>query len=106
MKFKKQKDVRKKIALERIDLLLKMAKAKAKGGPEDLKLSKRYVQLVERIRKRFNIRRTDEMKRAYCKQCCAYWVPGQTLKARFDKKNKLKLYICQSCGKVYKYPYK
>ena len=103
MKNKKVKQARKEIARERIRLLLDMAKEVRDKDPG---LSRRYVQIVERIRKRFNIRRTDEMKRAYCKRCLTYWTVGKTVKIRYDKKNKFKLYICQVCGKVYKYPYK
>ena len=103
MKTKKLKQARKKIALERIDLLLGMAKDMLSKDPE---LSKRYVQIVEKMRKRFNIRRTDEMKRSYCKKCYTYWSMGKTVKVRYDKRNKLKLYICQACGKVYKCAYK
>ena len=103
MQTKKLKQARKEIAKERIELLLGMARQTV---DKDIKLSRRYIQLIEKIRKRFNIRRTDEMKRLYCKKCYTYWKVGKTLKIRYDKKNKFKLYICQACGKVYKYPYK
>ncbi len=98
-----RKTLQKRIAKERIRHLLEQARTVFSEDPE---LSRRYIQRVETLRKRFNIRRTPEMKRAYCKRCYTLWIPGRTLTVRYDKRNRFVLYICDRCGKVYKFAYK
>lgn len=55
-----------RIAKERIEILLDLAKKEFKNHPER---SKKYVELARKIGKRYNVRLTKKQKRSFCKKC-------------------------------------
>ena len=61
---KQQPERRVKIAKERIEILLDLAKREV-DKPER---SKRYVELARKISKRYNIRLKKGQKRSFCKK--------------------------------------
>ena len=83
---------KKNIAKERIDILLDLAEKEFPKHPER---SKRYLQLVDKIRMKVNLRLTKEQKKRFCKKCHACWIKGKNLEI---KKGKPDIYICKVCG--------
>ncbi|MDY0266181.1 MAG: ribonuclease P protein component 4 [Methanimicrococcus sp.] len=98
--WKKKKDATKRIAEERIEILLSLAEQTFKTDPEQ---SKRYIILAEAIGMRQNIRLNREQKRKYCKQCHTFRVPGKNCHIRL--KNSVILTTCHVCGGMSRYPY-
>lgn len=99
--IKRTKEFR--IAKERIERLLELAKKEFETNPER---SKEYVKLARKIGKRCNVRLTKEQKRSFCKKCNQLLIPGKTSELKIDTKRKLKIVKCLNCGKIYRYPYK
>jgi len=91
----KSKRIAKKIANERIYLLLELAQEYIKQNPL---LAKRYVELARRIAKRTNVRIPKTLKRRFCKRCNEYLIPGYNARVRI--KNKVILITCLKCGKI------
>ncbi|MCS7123514.1 MAG: ribonuclease P [Candidatus Aenigmarchaeota archaeon] len=90
----------KRIARERVEILLKLANEKLKTNPE---LSKRYIQIAREICMRTNIR-LGKYKRIFCKKCNTILVPGYTSVVRIERRKKIVKIICKSCGEKYRYP--
>lgn len=90
MKKRQQRE----LAQERVKILLD----KIKTNPE---FRRRYIQLIEKICKKFRLEIPKELKNKYCKSCYNYFT-SETCKIRI--KNKKKVIIC-NCGnqKVFKY---
>ncbi len=74
----------KKIAKERIKILIKLAFEYAK---KDLELSRKYIELARKIGKRANVR-LRKLKRLFCKNCNTPLIFGYTARVRLNKKNK------------------
>jgi RNase P subunit RPR2 len=83
---KKNKDLSKKIAAERILRLFELAEENYKDYPER---AQRYAALAQ--------------KRRICKHCYHYLVPGSNCRIRL--KNGMVLTTCFACGKQSRYPY-
>ncbi|MCC7552107.1 hypothetical protein KO317_00380 [Candidatus Micrarchaeota archaeon] len=82
-----------KIAQERIEILFKLAQEEFDKHPER---SKRYLELVDKIRTKVNLRLTKEQKKLFCKKCHTLWIKGKTLEIK--KCAKLPdIYICKAC---------
>lgn len=92
----------KKIAKERINILLKYAFEYAK---KDLELSRKYVELARKIAKRANFR-LKRLKRLFCKYCNTPLIFGYTARVRLNKHHKTINITCLICGKTKRYPYK
>lgn len=95
---------RKKIALERIDILFKEAKRAMK-----LKrplLAKRYVELARKIGMRCNVKIPSKYKTKFCKKCNAYLIPSRNCKIKIDSKKHLILITCFECGNIKSFRYK
>lgn len=92
-----------KIAKERIEILLKLAEKEIKNNQER---SRRYVELARIIGKRYNIRLTKEQKSKFCKKCNTILIPGFTMKTWLDPKTKTKVVKCLFCKYLYRTPYK
>ncbi|MFA5382959.1 MAG: ribonuclease P [Candidatus Micrarchaeia archaeon] len=83
-----------KIAQERIEILFKLAQEEFDKHPER---SKRYLELVDKIRTKVNLRLTKEQKNKYCKKCHTLWVKGKTLEIKKSAKDQPDIYICKIC---------
>jgi len=92
-----------RIAKERIRILFELAKKEFEKNPER---SRRYVELLRTIGKRYNVRLPKEIKRSFCKVCNTIFIFGKTARVRLDSKRKIRIVRCLSCGKIYRYPYK
>ena len=99
----KKPEWQRRIARERIKILLDLAKKEAK---KNLERSRRYVQLARTIGKRYNIRLTREQKASFCKACNTPLIPGYTAKVWLDPKTKTIVIKCLKCNKIYRNPYK
>lgn len=99
---KQQPGRRIKIAKERIEILLDLAR-KEVDKPER---SKRYVELARKIGKRYNVRLKKSQKRSFCKKCNRLLIPGKTSEVRINSKKKVITIKCVDCGNIYIIPYK
>ena len=83
----------KKIADERVDILLGLAGKIAGTDPDR---ARRYVGLARRIGMRYSVR-LGERRRLFCRKCLIPLVPGATAKVRIAKGGR-KIVACLSCG--------
>jgi nicotinamidase-related amidase len=94
-----RKEIR-KIAIERIEKLFKLAQSIAKENPTR---ARRYVELARRIGMKAEISIPRKHKRKFCRGCNTFFIPGKTCKVRLN--NGQVSYLCLSCGRVARYPY-
>jgi len=92
-----------KIAKERIEILLNLAEKEVK---KNIERCKKYVELARTIGKRYNVRLTKEQKSKFCKKCNVILIPGYTMKTWLDPSTKTKVVKCLSCKHLYRIPYK
>ena len=102
MKRSDKKKLARRIAKERIRILFSLAESYANKG--DLELSSRYVELILKIARKYNIRLPREMKYRICKKCNCFIIPGKNATVRL-KKGKVVI-KCLECGRYKRYPYK
>lgn len=98
----KRKEKIKKIAEERIEILLNHAYNRAKIG--DHELAKRYIEIARRIAKKCNVRFKKEQKLKICKNCNSYLLPGITSRVRVYKGRVI--ITCLNCGSIKRYKIK
>lgn len=97
---KKMQDATKRIAEERIEILLSLAEQNFKTNPDR---SKRYIKLAGLIGMRYSVRLKRAQKRKICKHCRTLLIPGKNCRIRL--KNSVILTTCETCGKMSRYPY-
>ncbi len=102
MKRSDKKKLARRIAKERIRILFSLAESYAKRG--DLDISSRYVELILKIARKYNIRLPREMKYRICKKCNCFIIPGKNATVRL-KKGKVVI-KCLECDRYKRYPYK
>jgi len=93
----------KKIARERIKILLDLAKKEVRKNPDR---ARRYIELARTIGKRYNVRLTKKQKESFCKYCNTPLIPGYTSKVWIDSKTKTIVVKCLNCNKIFRKPYK
>lgn len=93
----------KTIAGERIDILLDQAR---KMLDRDPKLSKRYVELAQKISMRTKVRIPTSEKRYICKKCGTILIPGRNTRVRVLTGNPRIVITCLSCGALRRYPFR
>jgi len=91
-----------RIARERISILLKLAESEVSEHPER---SKRYAELARKIGMRYKVRAPKKYKRKICKSCGAYMKPGVNCTIRLVPKEKCVVWRCLGCKKDKRYPY-
>ncbi len=97
-----RKEYTKKIAKERICILLNMAKKNYKNDP---KLAERYVQLARKIGMKCNVRVPKEDRFFICKECNTPLIPGLNCLLRVRSEGGTKTVItCLKCGSRKRYP--
>jgi ribonuclease P protein subunit RPR2 len=90
------------IAEERVDILLHLAKNTVKSDPS---LSKRYVELAQRIAMRSGVRLGRERKQFICKNCKSLLVPGINCRVRVRPEYGTHVVVtCLECGSAKRYP--
>jgi ribonuclease P protein subunit RPR2 len=95
--LKREKKLEKKIALERIEILLNRAQ---KIKFEDYELARRYVELARRIATKYRLRIPKEM-RQFCKKC-GYPYRHDRIRVRVAKSRII--ITCLNCGFVRRIP--
>ncbi|HXG73351.1 MAG: RNase P subunit [Candidatus Nitrosotenuis sp.] len=90
----------KKIALERIQILLKEAQANAKKNPE---LAQRQASLARKISTKHKIKLPYEIRMQFCKKCKSFIAPGVGSKIRLGRSTLKSVRItCQFCCHTYR----
>ncbi len=93
----------KKIAYERVDILMKLAEEEAKKGRWDR--VKRYVYLARRIAMKMRIKFPKKWKRRICKKCGTFLLYGRNARVRVKSKRYPHVVItCLECGAIYRIP--
>ncbi|MCD6562581.1 MAG: hypothetical protein J7K23_01540 [Thermoproteales archaeon] len=102
--FVTKKDFIKDIAIQRIDILFKMAEEVYR---KDQRLANRYVELAYLIALRARVRIPKKYKYRICKKCRTYLVPGKTLSVRLRSRREPHIIMkCTTCGYIRRIPYK
>ena len=94
------KPVLRKIALERIQILITSAISNAKMNPH---LSQRQASLAQRICTKYKIRMPYELRIVFCKKCKSFIAPGINSKIRLGRTSVKSIRIsCNLCGHTYR----
>ena len=91
------KNLRKKIALERIHRLFEVAEAEFAEKP---RRSKRYVELARKLSTRNRAPIPAELKKRFCKKCGACLVRGKNVE--WKDLGELVQITCRECGFSFK----
>ncbi len=97
----RRKALERRIARERIDILIAMAEEEALGGR--LLRADRYGQLARRIGMRYNVSLPSRYRRLVCRGCGTFLAPGTAATVRVRRSRVI--VTCKSCGRVYRFPY-
>jgi ribonuclease P protein subunit RPR2 len=90
----------KKIALGRIEILLKEAQANAKKNPE---LAQRQASIARKISTKHKIKLPYEIRMQFCKKCKSFIAPGVNSKIRLGRSTLKSIRItCQFCHHTYR----
>lgn len=101
-RFTRLKERRRKIASERISILIGLAEAEAAKG--NIERASRYGQLARNIGKRYNVRLPGNFKHGFCKKCGTYRVPSVNTRVRISKGQIIT--HCLKCNSYYRRPIK
>ncbi len=89
-----------KIALERMQILIDSAISNAKMNPE---LSKRQASLARKISMRHKIHMPYELRIVFCKKCKSFIAPGINSRIRLGRTSVKSIRItCNLCGHTYR----
>ncbi len=89
-----------KIALERMQILIYSAISNAKLNPE---LSQRHASIAKRISTRHKIRMPYELRIVFCKKCKSFIAPGINSRIRLGRTSIKSIRIsCNLCGHTYR----
>lgn len=90
----------KKIALERMHILVKQALSNARADP---RLAQRQAGLAKRISTKYRIKMPYEIRMNFCKKCKMFIVPGLTSKIRLGRSSLKSVRItCRYCNHTYR----
>ena len=91
---------RKKIALERMYILVKTAISNARSDPN---LAEKQANLARRISTRYRIRMPYELRINFCKKCKKFIVPGINSRIRIGRTSLKSIRItCNFCEHTYR----
>ena len=91
---------RKKIALERMYILVKIAISNARSDPN---LAEKQANLARRISTRYRIRMPYELRMNFCKKCKKFIVPGINSRIRVGRTPLKSIRItCNFCEHTYR----
>ncbi len=94
------KPVVKKIALERMEILIDNALSNAKTNP---KLAQRQALLAKKISMRHKVKMPYELRMVFCKKCKNFIAPGINSKIRVGRSTIKSIRItCNFCGHTYR----
>jgi len=90
----------KKIALERMEILIDNALSNAKTNP---KLAQRQALLAKKISMRHKVKMPYELRMVFCKKCKSFIAPGINSKIRVGRSTIKSIRItCNFCGHTYR----
>ncbi len=94
------KPVVKKIALERMEILIDNSLSNAKTNP---KLAQRQALLAKKISMRHKVKMPYELRMVFCKKCKSFIAPGINSKIRVGRSTIKSIRItCNFCGHTYR----
>jgi ribonuclease P protein subunit RPR2 len=94
------KNDKKKIALERMHILIKNAISNSSSNP---KLAQRQALLVKKISNKHRIPIPYEIKISFCKKCKKFIAPGINSRIRLGRSSVKSIRItCNFCGHIYR----
>ncbi len=96
---KRKKLSEKKKAGKEVYTLFEKAAAIASKNPEK---AHDAIRKARRAAMKVNLRLPKEFKRAFCKHCYHYLLPGKNCRARI--RNKIMVYYCKDCKKFTRIP--
>jgi ribonuclease P protein subunit RPR2 len=99
MGARSQGQTAKRIARERIEVLLSRALALFPG---EMAESRRCIAIARKISTRQRVRIPRELRRLFCRKCSELLVPGYTGRVRIHSGKVI--VTCLSCGKQKRYP--
>jgi ribonuclease P protein subunit RPR2 len=86
----------KRIAMERIHILFRLAKGAIREEP---KLAQRYAEIARRIAMRAKVRLPVEYRRLICRHCKSFIYPGVNCRVRIKQRREPHVVItCLNCG--------
>jgi len=89
-----------KIALERMQILIDNAITNARTDPE---LSQRQAFLARRISSKYKIRMPFDLRMVFCKKCKSFIAPGINSRIRIGRTSVKSIRIsCNLCGHTYR----
>ena len=89
-----------KIAMERMQILIDSAISNARTNPE---LSQRQASLARRISTRHKIRMPYHLRIVFCKKCKSFIAPGINSRIRLGRASTKSIRIsCNLCGHTYR----
>ncbi len=94
--MKERKDLVKKIAAERIELLFGLSESMIN---ENQGLAHRYVETLKRISTHYKVPIPKKMKDRICAACRTLLVPGLNCRVNVVSSHKYVAYVCNRCGK-------
>ena len=90
----------KKIAMERMEILIENAISNARTNP---KLSQRQASIARRISTRHKIRMPYNLRMVFCKKCKSFIAPGINSRIRLGRASVKSIRIsCNLCGHTYR----
>jgi len=99
---RQKSDALRRIAGERIDILLRLAR---KAARFDADLSKKYVESAIRIGMRSGVRLGHDRKQFICRKCAIALVPGLNCRVRMRSDDATRVVVtCLECGSNKQYP--
>jgi ribonuclease P protein subunit RPR2 len=78
-----------------IDRLLEQSRRAYSAGKKER--SKRYVDMAFDLLKKHKVKLPKELRNSFCRKCHLIWIPGETVKATYDRRNDCLRVTC-SCG--------
>lgn len=94
------KPAARKIAMERMHILIENAITNARTNPE---LSQRQASIARRISTRHKIRLPYNLRMVFCKKCKSFIAPGVNSRIRLGRTSVKSIRIsCNLCGHTYR----
>ncbi|MEW5937523.1 MAG: hypothetical protein AB1665_06870 [Candidatus Thermoplasmatota archaeon] len=101
-RFARARKERKRVALERIAILMGEAERAAVSGEIDR--ADRYALLARRVGMRYNAPITRQWRMRVCRGCERYLSPGKTARVRVT--DRVLVITCLRCGRAWRMPFK
>jgi ribonuclease P protein subunit RPR2 len=97
------KNENRKIALERVKLLLSQA---GEAFAKEPGRAHRYARMARKLAMRYNVRLPTGLRRKICKGCGRYMVTGKNCRVRLSPRREAVIMTCLECGHVSRHPYR